>query len=155
MQIRTFTVFLISSLFIVIEAAQPRVPHLKGELNSTGAEHHEGEHGNHQEYDPHRRHPHTVKKRSNEDKHSDENEMKFNEIGHHKRNAEDPHHEENEEYAVEEEEESPDAEHSEGGKENEIEEREKRVSRAGSSHKPRISNKVDKLDFETFMLSLG
>ena len=29
--------------------------------------------------------------------------MKFNEIGHHKRNAEDPHHEENEEYAVEEE----------------------------------------------------
>lgn len=45
----------------------------------------------------------TVRKRSNEDKHSDESEMKLNEIEHHKRNTEDPHHEENEEYVVEEE----------------------------------------------------
>ena len=58
MQISILTICLISSLFIVIEAAQPRVPHLKGELNSTGAEHHEDEHENSSEYDPHRRHPH-------------------------------------------------------------------------------------------------
>ena len=58
MQISILTICLISSLFIVIEAAQPRVPHLKGELNSTGAENHEDEHENNPEYDPHRRHPH-------------------------------------------------------------------------------------------------